>query len=61
MKKSLQKTRKIGSLAINQTLILVLGIIVLVVIAAFFVFLGDQAGEIVRGILHFPGGIIEAE
>lgn len=47
-------TKKTGSLAINQTMLLVLGVIVLVVLAAFYVVLGERAGEMIKEVLRFP-------
>ena len=43
-----------GSFAVNQTMILVLGVIVLAIIAAIYVFLGDRAVEMITDALHFP-------
>lgn len=54
MKKPLQRTKKIGSLAINETMILVLGVIVLVIIAVLYIFLGDSVKELISGVLKFP-------
>ncbi len=54
MKKPLQRTKKIGSLAISETMILVLGVIVLVIIAVLYIFLGDSVKELISGVLKFP-------
>ncbi|MEA3343394.1 MAG: hypothetical protein U9Q92_04460 [archaeon] len=54
MKKPPQKTGKIGSLAINQTMLLVLAVVVLVVLAVFYIFLGGRASDIIDRALKFP-------
>jgi len=50
---TLEKKAK-GAFAINQTMLLVLGVIVLAIIAGVYVFLGDRAVEMIKEALHFP-------
>ncbi len=54
MKKQPQKTGKVGSLAVNQTMLLVLAVIVLVVLAVFYIFLGGKASVFIDSALDFP-------
>ncbi len=53
MNKISKRTRH-GSLAINQTMLLVLGIVVLVIVAGFYIFLGGKAEEMVTSVIKFP-------
>lgn len=50
----LSKKTRLGSLAIDQTMLLVLGIIVLVIAAGFYIFLGGKAEEMITSVLRFP-------
>ncbi len=48
------QAKKKGSLAINQTMLLVLGMIVLAIIAAFYIFLGERAEQIIADVFNLP-------
>ncbi len=50
---TLKKKAK-GSFAVSQVMLLVLGVIVLAIIAAVYVFLGDRSVEMIKDALHFP-------
>ena len=52
------KTKKtqgrIGSLAINQTILLVLGVVVLAILVGFYIFLGDKAAQMIADAFKLP-------